>query len=269
MLPASIRSLAFPVNAIENTRGLDGFATLSFLDLSHNQIDDISELSSLVALRTLHLVGNKISDLGPLAACAALETLDISGNDITDLRPLASCKKLKNLTISGTMYVSNGVEARSTNPVEDVRGLGGVPALANPFFLGEKLKVRFGILPEGPDAQFVGEAQRIGQSCSYKVTLTRGVEVVQDVWTLRVVRALSMQEADDFRLFVPGMLAADTPSSGASLSIVRASREGRLELNLSYVDPDDPRKAGIDTTRYPVFAERITFPTFDAEVVAL
>jgi hypothetical protein len=49
---------------------------------------------------------------------------------------------------------------------------------------------------------------------------------------------------------------------------VRASVAGPFDLNISYVDPNDPRKAGIDLKAYPVFGTKIKIPTFDAEVVS-
>jgi hypothetical protein len=268
LLPASIKSLAFSRNAIRDTRGLDPFATLVELDLSHNALGSIAELGALTALRKLSLVDNAISDLSPLAACTKLESLDISGNDITDLTPLAACKALTELTLSGTVLFENGVRSRTGNPIANALALKDVPGLANPFVIGQTLAVRFGTLTEGSAAQFTGTATRVGDACQFRVHLTRGAEVVDDVWTLRAVRRVIPADYETYAVFFPGVLPGDFPSSGAMLSIERASLGDRLEINMAFVDPTTPTKAGIDLAAFPAFGTKIAFPTFDAVVTA-
>jgi len=268
MLPRTVKSLAFQQNAIQDTKGLEQFTALVSLDLSHNRIGSIAELGSLTALRSLQLVDNAISDLGPLRSCASLETLDISGNDIADLTPLGSCKALKNLTLLGTVLIKNGVSSRAGNPIVNALALGEVPGLANPFTIGTVLAVRFGVLRDGPAAQFTGTATRVGSSHAFRVHLKRGIEELDDVWTLRAVSAIKLSDNDMLAMFVPGALASDFPISGISLSIKRASIQGPFDPILSYVDPSDPKKAGIDQAAYPIFGTKVPLPTFDATVTA-
>ncbi len=268
MLPKTIQSLSFPQNAIRDTKGLDQFPALISLDLSHNAISSIAELASLTTLSELQLVDNKISDLSALATCASLETLDISGNEIGDLTPLASCKKLKSLTLMGTTLIANGVATPSDNPITNVLPLANVPALANPFTIGNVLSVRFGILTDGPAAQFTGTATRISNSHAFRVHLTRGGEVVDDVWALRNITALDPAFSDALNIFFPTALPGDFPQSGISLSVHRASVTGPFDLNFSFVDPADPKKSGVDLTIYPAFGTKLKLSTFDATVTS-
>ncbi len=268
MLPLTIKSLTFAQNSITGTEGLDQFTTLVSLDLSHNQVRSIAALAPLRGLRTLRLVDNRISDLAPLAGCTSLETLDISGNDITDLTPLASCKALRNLTLAGTVLFSHGVRSRSGNPIEHAVALREIPGMRNPFTLGTVLTVRYGVLKDGPAAQFTGTATRVSDSPAFRVRLTRGNEVVEDVWTLRAVSAVKPSDAEMLAMFAPGMHAGDAPQHGISLNIARASAGDDFDINFSYVDPADATRCGIDVVTYPALGTKVPLPTFDAVVVS-
>jgi hypothetical protein len=268
MLPKTIQSLKFPQNAIQDTKGLDQFSALISLDLSHNAISSITELGSLPALRELQIVDNSISDLGPLATCKSLESLDISGNQIADLTALGSCKALKNLTLFGTALFVNGVARPTGNPITNVLALAKVLGMANPFTTGTVLSVRYGTLTDGPDAQFTGTATRIANSHSFRVHLTRGAEVVDDVWTLRQISAVGPSLAEDMKLFFPTVTAGDAPQEGISLNIHRESDPSTFQINFSFVDPANPKKSGIDLVAYPAFGTKIKLPTFDAAVVS-
>lgn len=268
MLPRTIQSLSFQQNAIQDTKGLDQFSALSFLNLSHNAIGSIAELGSLTALRDLQIVDNAVSDLGPLATCTSLETLDISGNNIADLTPLGSCKALRNLTLFGTALFVDGVARPTGNPITNALALANVPGMANPFTIGSVLSVRFGTLTDGPAAQFTGTATRIASSHSFRVHLTRGAEVVDDVWTLRQIGAVGPSMAQDMKIFFPTVSAGDVPQDGISLNIHRESDPSSFQLNFSFVDPADPKKCGIDLATYPAFATKIKLPTFDATIVS-
>ena len=268
MIPQSVKSLAFADNAITDTTGLDLFKSLVSLDLSHNALRSISELGSLTALRTLLLVDNQLSDLNPLQTCTSLETLDISGNDIADLTPLGSCKALKSLTLSGTVRFKDGVTSRAGNPLVNARAIGTIPGLMNPFTTANTIQVRIGVLPDGDAAQFRGTGTRIGDTNSFRVHLTRGNEVLDDVWTLRRIASVQPGDGADFSMMFAGVGATDSPLTGISLNIVRASVSGPFDLNISYVDPNDPKRAGIDVQAYPAFGTKIKMPTFDAVVLS-
>ena len=255
-------------NAIRDCKGLELFPSLVTLDLSHNSISAIDELGTLKSLRELTSVDNGISDLGPLGNCTSLETLDISGNQVADLTPLAPCKALKNLTLFGTQVNSAGQATPSGNPITDILVLGSIPGLANPFTIGTVLSVRFGALKDGPAAQFTGTATRIGNSHAFRVHLSRGADVLDDVWSLRKISAVDGSVIAGFKLFFPTLIFGDIPISGSSLNIARASNNDNFEFNFSFVDPGNPSKCGIDLTKFPAFATTITLPTFDATVVS-
>jgi Leucine-rich repeat (LRR) protein len=275
LLPRTTKVLAFASNfpnsignAIRDCKGLELFPSLVTLDLSHNSISAIDELGTLKSLRELTSVDNGISDLGPLGNCTSLETLDISGNQVADLTPLAPCKALKNLTLFGTQVNSAGQATPSGNPITDILVLGSIPGLANPFTIGTVLSVRFGALKDGPAAQFTGTATRIGNSHAFRVHLSRGADVLDDVWSLRKISAVDGSVIAGFKLFFPTLIFGDIPISGSSLNIARASNNDNFEFNFSFVDPGNPSKCGIDLTKFPAFATTITLPTFDATVVS-
>jgi hypothetical protein len=235
------------------------------LDLSHNALDSITELGSLTLLRDLNIADNGVSDLSPLRTCGSLETLDITGNAIADLTPLGSCKALANLTLSGTQFFDHGGASRQDNPIVNALALADIPAMANPLTLGRSLAVRFGVLSEGPAAQFTGTATRIGDSHAFRVHMSRAGEVIDDVWKVRKIAKITPEHGKEMALFSQGAGASDFPLTGILLFIDR-ERPGVLG-NLSYVDPTDPRKAGVDLTVFPVFGSKVIISTFDATVV--
>lgn len=62
----------------------DSWRTITYLDLSENNISDITALSNLRALTTLNLTGNQIQDLSPLYSMATLRELYIGGNPLSE-----------------------------------------------------------------------------------------------------------------------------------------------------------------------------------------
>jgi hypothetical protein len=63
-------------------------------------------------------------------------------------------------------------------------------------------------------------------------------------------------------------MPGDFPTWGAMLSIQRASQSQQLEVNMAFVDPNNPSKAGIDLDAFPAFGTKIRLPTFNAVVTA-
>lgn len=269
MLPKTIKTLAFQKNEIDDIEGIEQFAALVDLDLSHNRVATLEEVGKLSTLRTLRLVDNRIATLEPLGRCAALETLDISGNDITDLTPLKGCAALKNLTLSGTMLFDGTNSHRSGNPIINAKGISEVVALANPFTVGNVLSVRSGVLRDGPAAQFTGVATRIGASNSFRVRLTRGAEVVDVSWDLRAISAVTPADWDPeiLRGMMDGATPSDLPISGAQVMISK-SGEAQEFVGICYADPANPTTAVIDVQAFPLFATKFPFPTLDATVVS-
>lgn len=269
MLPKTIKTLAFARNEIEGAEGLDPFSALVDLDLSHNHIAVIEELGKLSTLRKLSLVGNRIVSLEPLSHCSALETLDISGNDITDLTPLKACKALKNLTLWGTLLFDGAGPHRFGNPIVNAAGLGEIPALANPFTVGNVLTLRMGVLRDGAAAQFVGTATRIGASHTFHVRLTRGAEVIDANWDLRTIAAVTPADwpPEVLNGMMPGATASDLPISGAQITLSK-SGDAQGFVGICYADPATPARAVIDITRFPIFATKFPIETIDATVVS-
>lgn len=274
MLPLTISSLAFSgdvlgedaLGEITDTKGLEQFTSLVTLDVSHNKIDSITELTELKALRRLDIVNNLVSDLTPLRGCISLQELDISGNDIEDLAPLAACKDLRKITLSGTTLVKNGVASRSGNPLTNIRGLAEVPSMRNPFTVGSVLSIRFGVLSEGAMAQFNGTANRLGNSGLFRVHLTRGGEILEEVWGLQSISKLTATEVEGFSMFVRDFMLGDIPMTGSAFNLVK--RNETFGIRLGFVDPANPEKAVIDLAAFPKFGTTITLPTIDAEVIS-
>ena len=274
MLPLTITSLWFSGNdlgqdrlgEIRDTKGLEQFSALVRLDLSHNNINSIAELGGLKALRSLNLVNNAVSDLQPLRGCVSLEDLDISGNDITDLTPLGACKALKRLTFCGTVLIKNGVATRSGNPLTDIRALADVPCMRNPFTIGNVLSIRFGVLSDGPTAQFNGTANRIGNSHLFRVHLTRGNEVLDDTWTLQSILNITPLEVESLSIFFQNFVPVDVPLTGVLINLVRPNK--LLDFNLTYVDLNNPQKSGFDLSAFPAFETKTKLRTIDAVVIS-
>lgn len=271
MLPRTITYLECLGNVIEDTKGLDQFSGLVDLDLSSNKISSIAELGALTALRILQLDGNEISDLGPLRGCTALETLNISGNNILDLTPLGSCKLLEHLTLFDRVLPT---PVRVGNPITNARALADIPAMANPFTIGNVLAVRFGVLCEGQAAQWTGMATRIGNSLTFRVHLIRGSEVQDDVWSLAEIEKFedkpprSAQEGAFFLAFT-GLSYGDAPVNGIRIYIKRESHPpNEPDLTSCYVDPRNPKQAGFDLTAYPLVGTKFRLRSIDATIVS-
>lgn len=108
---------------VKNISALKYFTSLSYLDLSDNQVSDISALAGLKNLNELNLSGNQVSDITPLASLTNLTNLNLNSNpisdisalsgltnlnwlvmyaeDISDLSPLAGLTNLTELCVSG------------------------------------------------------------------------------------------------------------------------------------------------------------------------
>ena len=83
----------------ENTRELQYFTDLKYLDLGHNHIDDISFVSYMPELEVAILALNDWSDCSPLANCTNLEYLEIFTTQCSDISPLAGLTNLRHLNI--------------------------------------------------------------------------------------------------------------------------------------------------------------------------
>lgn len=82
-LPDRLTSLRLEgncLNAADLASFISQFQALTFLSLSHNQIDDLTSLTDLNGLQALYLRRNGVHDPGPLTDLANLLEVDLSGN---------------------------------------------------------------------------------------------------------------------------------------------------------------------------------------------
>ena len=122
----------------------------------------------------------------------------------------------------------------------------------------------------GADLQFNGIASRVGNSNQFRVHLTRGAEVMDDIWTLRAIQAvqpITDQLSLLFFTLSQDAVMSDLPLSGTMISVTRHVTGEHLDINYSFVDSVDPKRSTIDTQLYPGFATRFKASTFDAVVV--
>jgi hypothetical protein len=246
MLPLSLTGLDLSENELVDLRGLERFTKLTSLNVATNQIRDVSPLENLTELKTLDLSRNQISDLQPLRTLINLESLNVSANNISDVSPLKNLTKLKALDLDGAGLFTPELGAPIGNPMADISALRDMPALANPFVLGDTLSVRWGLLSDGDAAQFRGTATRIGRSNRFAVHLTRGAETKDEEWTIQ-----GISRAGDMANFVPG-LTADS-------KLVRLFEKSTRHTSIALISDD-----GLQTV--PAFAANNTKPTIDATV---
>ena len=170
--------------------------------------------------------------------------------------------------MAGTRLFDNGHVSRSGNPIANAACLAANPAVTNPFFTGKTLAVRYGDLTQGAAAQFTGTATRIGDSNRFKVHLAREGESANDEWVLTAIAPATAFSSSMLFLNAFRVGQGELPLTGKALNVIRASVGDKFDLNVSFGDPADPSKCGIDVTAFPVFASKIKIATFDAHVVA-
>jgi hypothetical protein len=206
MLPSTLRSLWLAGCGLTDILGIGRFGELESLRLEENQLNDISELAELERLTTLNLSQNQVIDLLPLTACRKLSSLEVGGNQIRELDVIQALPELKNLGLGVyAISVINDVTTQKvhSNPFVTTEALKAHPQLNNPFAMGNELKVRYGNLAEGPQAQFEGVARKLTGSLTFDLTLTRGVETRQQRLTVLGVWA-------DHDIFGQGAALADS-----------------------------------------------------------
>ena len=84
---------------ISDVGPLSTLPSITWLDLSCNDIDNVAPLGSLSTLSYLGLVDNAVADFSGLSGLSSLESLALSGNAITDMSPVADMTGLTNLRI--------------------------------------------------------------------------------------------------------------------------------------------------------------------------
>lgn len=234
--------------ALTDLQGVEQLEKLELLNVPGNRIGQISASTRLPSLRELDLSNNDLRDVTALGQYPSLEVLSIGGNQIADLSPLASSAKLKTLNLSevkATLWPDDkpvekmmvkteyGVWSVEThdNPLQVVSGLSAVPGLGNPFFSADQFNVRFGVLKDGPEAQFHGHAERIGLSNRFAVHLVRAGESIEDEWRLLSVGRdpagpLAMEAFEAVQTFPLGAKLITLISPAANFLIWTAALEG-------------------------------------------
>ena len=187
--------------ALMSLQGIEQLEKLEHVNVSGNRIGQLEPVAGLTFLRGLDVSDNDVSDVAPLGRCPNLESLNIGGNRIADISPLAAAKNLKTLCLTDVKFTiwpdtkpvghlmaktEYGVWSVEThdNPLQVATGLEDIQGIANPFLSLHQFKVRWGVVKDGPDAQFYGTAARIGLSPKFAVHLVRGTETLDDEWSL-------------------------------------------------------------------------------------
>ena len=101
---------------ISDVTGLQGIgSSLTYLDLSQNEISDIGSLSSLTGLQTLYLSTNQITNITPLIDLTSLTYLNLDNNQISDGAPTGSLTALTDLELDSNQLSSIGFLQTLTN----------------------------------------------------------------------------------------------------------------------------------------------------------
>ncbi len=118
-LPPSLKSLTYldlSNNQISEINDLDSLAALTILDLSGNQIKEIRGLDSLGTLNELDLSRNQITEIKGLNSLTALTLLNLSFNQITEIKGLDSFTSLTRLNLAA-------------NQITEIKGLNSLIVL--------------------------------------------------------------------------------------------------------------------------------------------
>lgn len=215
--------------ALTSLQGIEQLEKLELLNVAGNRIGQVLDPARLAFLRELDVSNNEIRDVSAFGHYPSLEVLSIGGNRIADISPLAAATKLRTLQLSDvkiTLWSDDkpvehmmaktefGVWSVEThdNPLQVITGLDAVPGIANPFLNFDQFNVRFGVLKDGPDAQFRGRAERIGLSEKFAVHLARDGERLEDEW-----RLLSVSREPSGPLAAEAFQAVQTFPLGAKL----------------------------------------------------
>ncbi|MGO5074155.1 leucine-rich repeat domain-containing protein [Clostridium sporogenes] len=104
---SSITKLELSGKGIKDLQGLESMKdTLTYLDLSNNEISDISSLKELINLNKLVLHKNKIGSIKPIEYLKSLKEVDLSNNIIGDITALGGLSQLTRLDLSKNGVVS-------------------------------------------------------------------------------------------------------------------------------------------------------------------
>ena len=137
------------VYANKNITALSGLTSLTYLNLSDNNISDISVLSDLTSLTVLYLENNNISDIESLSNLTSLEYLDLSNNkNISDISALSSLTSLIELDLSNNRISDISALSDLTNltslklwdnTISDINVLSGLTSLTDLSLWGNNI----------------------------------------------------------------------------------------------------------------------------------
>lgn len=241
--------------ALTSLQGIEQLEKLERLNVAGNRVGQIDASARLALMRDLDVSNNDFRDVSALGQYPSLEVLSIGGNQIADISPLATATKLKTLRLSDIklkispddkpvehLMVKTELGVWSVelndNPLQIITGLDDVPGISNPFLHLQQFNVRFGVLKDGPDAQFHGTAERIGLSNRFAVHLARDGEPLEDEWRLLSVgddpaAPLAMEAFEAVQTFPLGAKLITLVSSAANFLIWTAVFDGNTAFTQS------------------------------------
>ncbi|THH11660.1 hypothetical protein EW145_g491 [Phellinidium pouzarii] len=116
-VPNTVRTLSAASNTLTSLTSFGHLLNLENLDISYNDVDSLQQLGCLRHLREFRADGNKISSLDGLAHLDGLLKLSLQGN------------QLRELNFSAFRWSRLELLNLSNNRLENVRGIGALPAL--------------------------------------------------------------------------------------------------------------------------------------------
>ncbi|MEW6991972.1 Calx-beta domain-containing protein [Colwelliaceae bacterium 6441] len=133
---------------INNLKGLDGFKSLSTLELVDNNINDLSPLNGLLKLYKLDLDLNAIIDISPLSQLTNLTDISLGYNSIIDISSLSNLTNLNSLDldsnaitdISPLSLLTNLTYLRlNYNSITDISSLSNLTNLNSLYFFNNTI----------------------------------------------------------------------------------------------------------------------------------
>jgi internalin A len=153
----TLTELNLSFNQISEIKGLEGLTNLSVLYLTANQISEIKGLETLQNLSRLYLYSNQISEIKGLEGLINLSRLSLYSNQISEIKGLEGLTKLsvlyldanqisrikglESLTNLSTLYIS-------LNQISDIKGLHNLRKLKMLDISHNKVKIDSNLLQE-------------------------------------------------------------------------------------------------------------------------
>ena len=105
-------------NALTNIAGLASLASVTWLDVSSNDLASLPDMSGLSGLQDIFVPHNRLTNVSGLSGLGALFYVDLSFNELTSIPPLAGLPNLSWIILDG-------------NQLTAVPNFAGLPSLQN------------------------------------------------------------------------------------------------------------------------------------------